>query len=230
MRRHGPLIVLFATCLWNWAAIPSPIDPELHECRNSKDAADRIAHCSNVIAVSRSVPAFETAHNTRGLAYSEIGRFTEAIDDFSFVIMHEPNVAGFYDNRQNAYRQSKMFSQALADANRAIQLAPTYSFVFRSRANIYNDMGKYDLAVEDYNQAIQIAPNDGGLFIDRGKILRTQSRFDDAISDFSHALDLDRKWTAAYRERGLTYKQLGGPTKQSTICPRSLCWSRLIQT
>ena len=65
------------------------------------------------------------------------------------------------------------------------------------------------LAVNDYDLAIQLAPNDGGLFIDRGKVLRTQSKFDQAISDFTHALDLDKKWTAAYRERGLTYKQMG---------------------
>jgi tetratricopeptide (TPR) repeat protein len=63
-------------------------------------------------------------------------------------------------------------------------------------------MGKYDLAVLDYDQAIRLAPNDGGLFIDRGKILRTQSKFDQAI-------DLDKKWTAGYRERGLTYKVMG---------------------
>ena len=70
-------------------------------------------------------------------------------------------------------------------------------------------MGKYDLAVADYDEAIRLAPNDGGLFIDRGKIFRTESRFDQAISDFSHALDLDKKWTAAYRERGLTHKLMG---------------------
>jgi tetratricopeptide (TPR) repeat protein len=172
---------------WNaGAAAPSP-DPssELHECRNSKDAADRIAHCSNVIAVSRGVPALVTAHNTRGLALVEVGRFREAIDDFSFVIAREPNIAGFYDNRENAYRQSSMFNEALGDASKAILLAPTYSFPFRSRGNVYNDMGKYDLAVEDYSQAIRISPEDGGLFIDRGRILRSQSKFDDAISDFS---------------------------------------------
>ena len=196
---------------WNAGAAALSLDTstELHACRNSKDAADRIAHCSNVITISRSVPALVTAHNTRGLALVEVGRFREAIDDLSFVIAREPNVAGFYDNRQNAYRQSKMFDEALDDANKAIQLAPNYAFVFRGRANVYNDMGKYDLAAEDYSQAIRISPEDGGLFIDRGKIFRTESKFDDAISDFSHALDLDQKWTAAYRERGLTYKQLG---------------------
>ena len=207
----APVVMPQPSMAGAFEATNSPSDPsaELHLCRNSTDAADKIAHCSNVIAQSSNVSALVTAHNTRGLALMDADRFGEAVDDFTFVIRHEPNIAGFYDNRQNAYRRSGRLDDALKDANEAIRLAPTYSFVFRGRANVYNDMGKYDLAVLDYNQAIRLAPNDGGLFIDRGKILRTQSKFDEAIADFSHALDLDQKWTAAYRERGLTYKLMG---------------------
>ena len=140
----------------------------------------------------------------------ELGRFKDAIDDFSFVIAHEPKIAGYYDNRENAYRQSGMLEQALKDANTTINLAPQYSFAFRGRANVYNDMGKYDLAIQDYDQAVKLAPEDGGLFIDRGKIFRSQSKLDQAISDFSHALDLDSKrWMAGYRERGFAYNLLG---------------------
>jgi len=183
---------------------------ELHLCRNASNPSDKITHCSNVISGRASVRALVTAHNTRGLALIEVGRYRDAIDDFSFVIAHEPQVAGYYDNRQNAYRQSGMLEEALKDANRAIDLAPQYSFVFRGRGNVYNDMGKYELAIQDYDQAIKVAPDDGGLFIDRGKIRRSQSQFDQAIADFSRALELDnKKWMAGYRERGLTYKQVG---------------------
>ena len=207
----APIVMPQPSMTGAFEATNSQSDPsaELHLCRNSSDAADKIAHCSNVIAQSSNVSALVTAHNTRGLALMDAGRFGEAVDDFTFVIRHEPQIAGFYDNRQNAYRRSGRLDDALKDANEAIRLAPTYSFVFRGRANVYNDMGKYDLAVLDYDQAIRLAPNDGGLFIDRGKIFRTESKFDQAISDFSHALDLDKKWTAAYRERGLTYKLMG---------------------
>src|SRR5208282_5618124 len=127
-------------------ATNSQSDPaaELHLCRNSSAAADKIAHCSNVIAESSNVSALVTAHNTRGLTLMDAGRFGEAVDDFTFVIRHEPKIAGFYDNRQNAYRRSGRLDDALKDANEAIRLAPTYSFVFRGRANVYNDMGKYD--------------------------------------------------------------------------------------
>jgi tetratricopeptide (TPR) repeat protein len=183
---------------------------ELHLCRNSTTPSDKIAHCSNVITGRASTPALVTAHNTRGLALVELGRFKDAIDDFSSVIAHEPKIAGYYDNRENAYRQSGMLEQALKDANTAINLAPQYSFAFRGRANVYNDMGKYDLAIQDYDQAVKLAPEDGGLFIDRGKIFRSQSKLDQAISDFSHALDLDSKrWMAGYRERGFAYNLLG---------------------
>jgi S1-C subfamily serine protease/uncharacterized protein len=186
---------------------------ELRQCVNAKDPNEKIDHCSRVIGQSRSIGALTTAHNTRGLALMEIGRFAEAAQDFTFVIRYEPRVAGFYDNRQNAYRRSGQFDLALLDANMAIQLAPAYSFVYRGRANVYNDMRKPDLAIGDYNKAIELAPQDGGLFIDRGKIYRGQANFDQAIADFSHAIELDQKWTAAFRERGLTYKQLGQSAK-----------------
>jgi clan AA aspartic protease (TIGR02281 family) len=199
----GPL------CALSQANPQSELAGELRLCRNSPAAADRIAHCSNIIGQRASVAALVTAHNTRGLALTEIGRFNEAADDFTFVIQRSPKIAGYFDNRQNAFRRSGRLDDALKDANEAIRLAPTYSFAFHGRANVYADMAKYDLAVLDYDQAIRLAPNDGGLFIERGKIFRTRSAFDQAIADFSHALDLDKKWTDAYRERGLTYKLMG---------------------
>ena len=42
---------------------------------------------------------------------------------------------------------------------------------------------------------------------------RDQQHFDQAISDFPHALELDQKWIAAYRERGLTFKEAGQSEK-----------------
>jgi uncharacterized protein len=152
----APIVMPQPTMTGAFEATNSQSDPsaELHLCRNSSAAADKIAHCSNVIAQSSNVSALVIAHNTRGLALMDVDRFSEAVDDFTFVIRHEPKIAGFYDNRQNAYRRSGRLDDALRDANEAIRLAPTYSFVFRGRANVYNDVGKYDLAVLDYDEAI----------------------------------------------------------------------------
>ena len=59
-------------------ATSSQADPsaELRMCRNSSAAlGEKIAHCSNVIAQSNSVSALAVAHNTRGLALMDLGRF-----------------------------------------------------------------------------------------------------------------------------------------------------------
>jgi clan AA aspartic protease (TIGR02281 family) len=217
MKRIVAIAVAFASangpggpvCAGSQANSQSELAGELRLCRNSSAAEDRVAHCSNVIGQPASAAALVTAHNTRGLALMGIGRFNEAIDDFTFVIQRSPKIAGYFDNRQNAFRRVGRLDDALKDANETVRLAPTYSFAFHGRANVYADMAKYDLALVDYNQAIHLAPNDGGLFIERGKIFRTRLMFDQAIADFSHALDLDKKWTDAYRERGLTYKLMG---------------------
>jgi tetratricopeptide (TPR) repeat protein len=210
--RRSIAFALFAIIL-NAYAVPlsAQTDPklELHECRNSHDLIERIGHCSNVISLTRQRRALEVAYDMQGLALMETQRFHDAVNDFSALIQLNPNIAGYYDNRQNAYRRLTQFSDALMDANRAIQLAPTYSFVYRGRANVYNDMGKFELAIQDYNQAITIAPEDGGLFIDRGKIYRSLHKFKEALSDFSQALQLNTKWTAAMRERGFTYTLMG---------------------
>src|SRR5208337_1079154 len=104
----APIVMPRPSMTGAFEATNSQRDPsaELHLCRNSNDAADKIAHCSNVIAQSSNVSALVTAHNTRGLALMDAGRFGEAVDDFTFIIRHEPQIAGFYDNRQNAYRRS----------------------------------------------------------------------------------------------------------------------------
>lgn len=215
-KRLNPSVLLIA-CLFNFVfpncAHSASQNVELHLCRNDKSVEGKIDHCTNVIndsGYTSSNWALLTAHNTRGLAYMASGRYEDAIADFDFVISHGPQLAGYYDNRQNAYRQSSMFDQALVDADKAIQLAPDQSFVYRGRATVYKDMGRYDLAVKDYSKGIELAPEDGGLLIDRGKILRSQSRFDQAIQDFSRALEIDAtRWSYGYRERGLTYALIG---------------------
>ena len=111
----APIVVPRPSMTGSFEATNSPSDPsaELHLCRNSSDAADKITHCSNVIAHSSNVSALVTAHNTRGLALMDAGRFSEAVDDFTFVIKHEPQIAGFYDNRQNAYRRGGRLDKRL---------------------------------------------------------------------------------------------------------------------
>ena len=62
----------------------------------------------------------------------EIGRFNDAIEDFTFVIQRSPQIAGYFDNRQNAFRRSGRLDDALKDADEAIRRS-SHLFVRFSR-------------------------------------------------------------------------------------------------
>ena len=177
-------------------------------CVNAKTAFDRIDRCSAVILHSRRAAQLGRAYLRRGNAYVEVGRFAEAVSDYSALIQLNPTIAGYYDNRQFALKSMGRLREALDDANMTIHLAPTYSFGYRSRGNVYDSMGRYDWAIADYTKGLSIEPLDAGLLIDRGKALAKAGRDREAIADFSRALEIDSNAMVALRERGLVYKKL----------------------
>jgi tetratricopeptide (TPR) repeat protein len=109
-------------------------------CMNSNSPVERLGACSTVISRTKDPALLGRSYNRRGHVNMALRRFQEAADDFSHVIKLNPQIAGYYDNRQNAYRSMGMLQHALKDANTAVRLAPTYAFVFRSRALVYADL------------------------------------------------------------------------------------------
>ncbi|WP_159020330.1 tetratricopeptide repeat protein [Methylobacterium phyllosphaerae] len=151
------------------------------------------------------------AYNRRGLANVELGQYAEAIRDFSAVIRLNPDVAGYYDNRQNALRQLGRLPEALRDADAAVRLAPGYTFVLRGRALVYDAMGRFDLALADFTRAINLDSKDAGLRADRAKIFAKISRLDDAYSDLTTAISLDPSNAGLLKDRGLLLARYGEP-------------------
>jgi len=72
------------------------------EVDTSGASSANIASLSDVIQRN---PNDSVAYNTRGAAYAKIGRYQNAIDDFSKAVQIDPNFAGAYTNRALAYRQ-----------------------------------------------------------------------------------------------------------------------------
>src|SRR4051812_36584549 len=77
-----------------------------------------IASLSDVIQRNPSDPS---AYNTRGAAYARVGRYGDAISDFTKAVQIDPNYAPAYTNRALALRQTNRNEQAYADFTRAIQ-------------------------------------------------------------------------------------------------------------
>ena len=216
-----PRIILLLVCSTLLYAMPSQaagrssgiraVDFEfsMEACRNSKEPAVKVDHCTRVISQSSDRKILERAFNRRGLAYMDLKQFGEAAKDFTEVIRLNPRIAGYFDNRQAAYKEMGRLADALSDANRAVQLAPTYSFVYRSRGLVFTDLGRYDFAIDDYTKGLSLDSNDSGLLADRGETFVKAGKLLEGIADFTRALNIDKNATSALRERGLAYKLLG---------------------
>ncbi len=192
-------------------SITAVADPkaDYRKCVGNLPASIREEGCSVVINETSEKVWQEKAHNSRGRARMDLGRYSEAVADFTETSRLDPKIAGYYDNRQYAHRQAGELDEALSDAYAAVKLAPTYSFVWRARALVYMDMMQYQLAVSDLREAIRLNPTDAGLYVEYGKAVDAMGRTAEAIGLWSKALEIDREQIEVYKLRGLAEHKLG---------------------
>lgn len=203
-RRSWPLVTLLALALAGCETVGSvgSVGTGVAEVVTpTKDTTVNIESLSDVVAHNPSDPE---AYNTRGAAYARIGKFSDAIADFTKAVQLDPNNAAAFTNRALAYRQTKHNDLALADFNHALQSNPNHAPAYLGRANLLRAQGDYSQAMADLDQAIRLAPE--GLagaqaFHARGLIHQRQGEHALAITDFDNAIDRDPFAAAPYQAR-----------------------------
>ena len=143
--------------------------------QSPQEAASNLASLTDVILRN---PASAEAYNTRGVAYARIGKFQEAIADFSQSIKLAPGNAASLTNRALAYRQINRDDAALADFNGAVAADPNHAPAYLGRANLLRVQGKLDEARADLDQAIKLNPENAQAFHARGLIYQRALTFD----------------------------------------------------
>ena len=120
------LLIIAVSCastIATLAASLADVKSDYRKCVGKLPASVREEGCSAIIAETREKVWQEKAHNSRGHARMELGRFSDAVADFSETIRLDPRIAGYYDNRQYAHRQAGELDEALSDAYAAVKLA-----------------------------------------------------------------------------------------------------------
>ena len=167
--------------------------------QSPQEASANLASLSDVIQRN---PTSAEAYNTRGVAYAKIGKFQDAINDFSLSIKLNPNNAASLTNRALAYRQVNRDEAALSDFNRAVETDPNHAQAFLGRANLLRMQGKLDDARSDLDRAIKLNPENAQAFHARGLIYQREGLHEQAITDFDNAIDRDPFAGAPYQARG----------------------------
>lgn len=120
------------------------------------DPGKTIEYLSESIRLDAHNPV---SYNNRGVAYYDIGRREQAIDDFSHAILLDNEYADAFNNRGDAYFEMRNYNKAINDYNEVIRLKPKSIEAFLDRAAAHKKVWQYRLFLEDLEKAFLIDPN-----------------------------------------------------------------------
>jgi len=146
-------------------------------------------------------PKFSNTKFNRGLTYTNLEKYDEAISDFTSLINSNGNKnPDWYYSRGNAYKKMNLIDSAIADYGRAIQLKPDYYGAYTNLGNIFANTGDMDKAINNYNLALKYASDkDKGLtYHNRSIVYFRKKDYRQALSDAETALSLKEHVTPDY--------------------------------
>jgi tetratricopeptide (TPR) repeat protein len=117
------------------------------------------------------------ANYIRGWAYSDLGEYQKAIDDYSKAIeqldpktnsVHKLLGSFLYYKRADAYGNLGEFQKAIDGFSKVIELDPKDVYAYFKRAIAYIDLGEYQKAIDDYTKTIKLNPEDANAYYNRG--------------------------------------------------------------
>jgi tetratricopeptide (TPR) repeat protein len=145
----------------------------------------------------------------KGFTDINLGKYDQAVQNFSTAIELNPKEAGVYYNRGLAYAELRQRPQATQDYSMAIELNPKFEAAYIHRGFVLFYMGQHDRAIDDFNRAIALNPKPAAAYVGRGIVNTDRGNFDQAIRDYNNAIEVAPGFVAAYTNRGLANYNLG---------------------
>ncbi|SRR5258708_863814 len=140
--------------------------------------------------------------NDRGLAYSNKGKYDQAIQDFDKAIALKPEIPEAFNNRGLAYEQKGDYDHAVQDYDRAIQLRPGYASAFNNRGLIFAERkGDHERAIRDFDQALRLRADYAEALSNRAHSYYAKGDYDRAIQDYDQAIKLEPNYTGNFFDR-----------------------------
>lgn len=125
-------------------------------------------------------PELTRLRSLRGIVRLENGRYEGAVEDFTFVLMQDPEDVDALTNRGVARRALGFLDLAIADYTRAIALRPDRPNAYHNRGNAYRQAERWAEAETDYAKAFEIAPGYSGAKENWIAVRRAQGKPTDA--------------------------------------------------
>ena len=165
-----------------------------------KDFAGAAADYTTALQIDEKSPA---ALNGRGVVYDKLGKYEEAVADFSklLTILPPENTAVVYLNRAGSYRNMKRYGEAIDDFTHALEKAPDNLTVYVERALTYRMMERHEEALADLDKAVSLQPGNADLLnlraIEKIKLQKAEG----ALKDLDEAIRINGTNPAFYANR-----------------------------
>jgi len=134
----------------------------------------------------RRDPRVATAYTNRGFLYNDLGRPTNAAEDFKTAIRLAPNAEAYMGL---AFAELRLGHprQALQATDRAEALAGNSKLIHTVRATAFGRLGMLSRATVEYRAALKLDPEDGALYLGLANIFFGQHRYNDALIELEAA-------------------------------------------
>jgi tetratricopeptide (TPR) repeat protein len=137
-------------------------------------------------------PATETheAYRDHGKAFSELGDYDRAIQDYTqAIILHPHNCMDIFYFRGNAYYHKGEYELAIEDYDKAIEIDPNWAGSYYMRGYTYAALGDHEQAMADMQKAIELEPDDGLYYRGRAYLNRLTGDYHAAFIAYLVALE-----------------------------------------
>jgi S1-C subfamily serine protease len=139
----------------------------------------------------------------KGYNKFEIGKFEDAVTNYSKYIELSPREAKAFNYRGLAYWKLKKYNKAIKDFTKAMKIDPNFKPAYINRAEVYIKMEEYEKGTKDLGKLIKMDPENVNAYYSRGVCYSKDESYSKAIKDFSKVIKLDPEYVEAYVNRGI---------------------------
>ncbi|MGD0786320.1 MAG: tetratricopeptide repeat protein [Sedimentisphaerales bacterium] len=149
------------------------------------------------------------AYNNLGIAYVDLGRWSEAIDNCKQAIKIKPNLAESHVNLGIAYSNLGRWPEAIDAYKQAIKIKPDSAKAYYNLGVAYGELGRSTEAIEAFKQAILIKSDYAKAHLNLGVAYGKLGRLSEAIEAFKQAIKIKPDYVEAHKNLGTAYLAVG---------------------
>ncbi|WP_243370203.1 tetratricopeptide repeat protein [Geotalea sp. SG265] len=161
-----------------------------------------ISQLKRVLALT---PDSTDAYKYMGMAYSSLGKSTDAIAAYKNAVRLEPGLSSAHKDLGNAYLGAKRYSEAEKEFQTTARIDPTSTYAPYTLGFLYLNTGREQEAETEFKKVIAIDRKDAHGYYGLGMTYSKMGKYDAAIEQLQIAVKSDKDFALAHSELGKAY-------------------------